>query len=220
MRAFYFFQKRQSVIADLSWTHYLQLLSLKEESKIQYYINITKSLNLSIRQLREKIKSKEYERLPESTRNKLINKKEPNIKELIPEPIIIKCNFLDKEKLSEKLLHKLIVENIKEFMEQLGEGYSYIGDEYKIRIGESYNYIDLLLFNYIYNCFVVVELKVTELKSEHIGQIEKYINYIDLNVKNINQNKTICLILVKENNKFVIKYSTDKSIISRSYSLI
>ena len=112
------------------------------------------------------------------------------------------------------------MENIKEFMEQLGEGYSYIGDEYKIRIGESYNYIDLLLFNYIYNCFVVVELKVTELKSEHIGQIEKYINYIDLNVKNINQNKTIGLILVKENNKFVIKYSTDKSIISRSYSLI
>ena len=178
MRAFYFFQKRQSVIADLSWTHYLQLLSLKEESKIQYYINITKSLNLSIRQLREKIKSKEYERLPESTKNKLINKKEPNIKELIPEPINIKCNSLDKEKISEKVLHKLIVENIKEFMKQLGEGYSYIGDEYKIRIGESYNYIDLLLFNYIYNCFVVVELKVTELKSKHIEQIEKYINYI------------------------------------------
>ena len=95
------------MIADLSWTHYLQLLSLKEESKIQYYINITKSLNLSIRQLREKIKSKEYERLPESTRNKLINKKEPNIKELIPEPINIKCNSLDKEKISEKVLHKL-----------------------------------------------------------------------------------------------------------------
>ena len=220
MRAFYFFQKRQSVIADLSWTHYLQLLSLKEESKIQYYINITKSLNLSIRQLREKIKSKEYERLPESTRNKLINKKEPNIKELIPEPIIIKCNSLDKEKISEKVLHKLIVENIKEFMEQLGEGYSYIGDEYKIRIGESYNYIDLLLFNYIYNCFVVVELKVTELKSEHIGQIQVYMNYIDRNIKTIYQNNTIGIILVKRNNEFIIEYSSDNRIISRKYEII
>ena len=208
------------MIADLSWTHYLQLLSLKEESKIQYYINITKSLNLSIRQLREKIKSKEYERLPESTRNKLINKKEPNIKELIPEPIIIKCNSLDKEKISEKVLHKLIVENIKEFMEQLGEGYSYIGDEYKIRIGESYNYIDLLLFNYIYNCFVVVELKVTELKSEHIGQIQVYMNYIDRNIKTIYQNNTIGIILVKRNNEFIIEYSSDNRIISRKYEII
>ena len=175
---YYLIEKGATLSHQLSFSHYCELIPLNNINQINYYSNLIKKCNLSIRQLREKIKSKEYERLPESTRNKLINKKELNIKELIPEPIIIKCNSLDKEKISEKVLHKLIVENIKEFMEQLGEGYSYIGDEYKIRIGESYNYIDLLLFNYIYNCFVVVELKVTELKSKHIEQIEKYINYI------------------------------------------
>lgn len=70
----------------------------------------------------------------------------------------------------------MILENIDSFLKELGEGFSYIGNEYKIKIGNTYNYIDLLLFNYVYNCFVVIELKVIELKKEHIGQIEVYMN--------------------------------------------
>ena len=220
LKFYILFPNVAQVAQQLSWSHYIELLPLNDIHMINYYINLCINLKLSRNDLRMKIKSKEYERLPESTRNKLINKKELNIKELIPEPIIIKCNSLDKEKISEKVLHKLIVENIKEFMEQLGEGYSYIGDEYKIRIGESYNYIDLLLFNYIYNCFVVVELKVTELKSEHIGQIQVYMNYIDRNIKTIYQNNTIGIILVKRNNEFIIEYSSDNRIISRKYEII
>ena len=76
------------------------------------------------------------------------------------------------------------------------------------------------MFNYEFNCFVVVELKVTELRKEHIGQIEVYMNYIDKNIKKINQNKTIGLIIVKKDNKYVIKYSSDKRIISREYEII
>ena len=105
-------------------------------------------------------------------------------------------------------------------MNQLGSGYSYISDEYKIKIGNNYNYIDLLLFNIKFNCYVIVELKVTHLKKEHIGQIGVYMNYIDNNVKTIYQDKTIGIILVKENNEFIIKYSSDNRIVSRKYEIL
>lgn len=83
-----------------------------------------------------------------------------------------------------------------------GDGFSLIDSEYKIKIGDRYNYIDLLLFNYIYNCFVVVELKITELTKEHIGQMQTYMNYIDKNIINVNQDKTIGIIICKRNKSF------------------
>lgn len=105
-------------------------------------------------------------------------------------------------------------------MKELGNSFCFIGSEYKIKIGNNYNYIDLLLYNIEYNCYVVVELKVTELKKEHIGQIEIYMNYIDRNIKKINQNKTIGIIICKKDNKYIIEYCSDKRIISREYLLI
>ena len=95
-----------------------------------------------------------------------------------------------------------------------------MGNEYKIKLGDRYNYIDLLLYNIEYNCYVVVELKAIELKKEHIGQIEIYMNYIDENMKKFNQDKTIGIIICKQDNKFVIKYCSDKRIIAREYQLV
>ncbi len=179
---YYLIQKGATVSHLLSFSHYTELLPYDDLNKIQYYIRIVEQQLLSIRQLRNKIKSKEYERLPKSTKEKLISNKETNIKELIPEPIIIKSNLKDKENISEKILQKIILEDIESFMNQLGSGYTYAGKEYKIKIGNNYNYIDLLLFNIKFNCYVIVELKVTQLKKEHIGQIEIYMNYIDNNI--------------------------------------
>ena len=105
-------------------------------------------------------------------------------------------------------------------MKELGDGFSYIGNEYIIKLGNTYNYIDLLLFNYIYNCFVVIELKVTELKKEHVGQIQVYMNYIDKNLKSINHDKTIGIIIVRKNNKYIIEYCSDSRIIARVYELV
>ena len=105
-------------------------------------------------------------------------------------------------------------------MKELGNGYSFIGSEYPIKMGNRYNYIDLLLFNYEYNCFVVIELKVTELKKEHIGQIEIYMNYIDTNLRSINQNNTIGIIICRKDNKYVIEYCSDYRVISREYELV
>ena len=217
MRKFYsLIQKGATLSHQLTWSHYCELLSMKNISHINYYINLIKINNLSIRKLREKIKSKEYERLPNKTKIKLINKKDTDITDLIKNPIIIKNNT-NYEKITEKILHNLILENIEDFMKELGHGFSYIGSEYKIKIGTNYNYIDLLLFNYILNSFVVVELKVTEIKKEYIGQIETYMNYIDKNVKKDFHNKTIGIIIIKKDNKYIMEYCSDKRIYRTTY---
>ena len=128
--------------------------------------------------------------------------------------------FRSKENISEKILQRLILEDIEGFMKELGDGFSYIGSEYKIKINNTYNYIDLLLFNYIYNSFVVVELKVTEVKKEHIGQVEVYMNYIDKHIKGINNNKTIGIIVARRDNHYYIEYSSDKRIYTRDYEIV
>ena len=219
MRKFYLFQKGQPTVAQLIWSHYTILLSLESEDKINYYITRCIKLNLSRDELRTKIKLKEYERLDEETKQKLINTEQLDIKDLVKDPIIIK-NKYQPDEINEKMLHQLILEDMDSFLYELGEGFTYVKSEYKIKIGDTYNYIDILLFNYIYNSFVVVELKVTELKKEHIGQILVYMNYIDENIKSINHNKTIGIIICRENNEFIIKYASDKRILSKEYQFV
>ncbi|MGM9877567.1 MAG: PDDEXK nuclease domain-containing protein [Bacilli bacterium] len=219
-RRFYdVFSKCPTLSDKLSYSHYCELIWNDDFNKINYYINISIIQNLSVRQLREKIKLNEYERLPEETKNKLTDKQESNIIEYVKNPIIIK-NSSNYEIVSEKILQKLILEDIESFMNELGNSFCFVGSEYKIRIGNNYNYIDLLLFNYEYNCFVVVELKVTELKKEHIGQIQIYMNYIDKNLRKFNQDKTIGIIICKQDNKFVIEYCSDERIAVREYELV
>ena len=180
MRQFYLlFRKRSTLSSELTWSHYTELLKIKNINEVKYYIYITDKQNLSVRELREKIKSNEYERI--GYKEEL---EEPKINTFIKNPIIIKVGD-KKEKLSEYALHQLILENIDDFLKELGVGFTYVGSEVKIKIGDRYNYIDFLLFNVKYNCYVVLELKVTEMKAEYIGQITKYINYVDKNIKEL-----------------------------------
>ena len=220
IRQFYIvIEKGATMSHQLSWSHYCELLPVNSIDKINYYIKITKEQNLSIRELRAKIKNNEYERLDESTKEKLKEKEKLKLPDLVKNPIQIK-NTSGNNEISEKVLQKLILEDISSFLKELGNGFCFIDNEYKIKIGDRYNYIDLLLFNYEFNCFVVVELKVSELKKEHIGQIEFYMNYIDKNLKNINQNKTIGIIICKKENRYVIEYCSDDRILAREYELI
>ena len=212
-------EKVSPVVTQLTWTHFLILLPLKDENRINYYVEQTIKRNLSKRQLEEIIKSKEYERLPNETKEKLINNEYTEIKDLIPNPILIK-NKESIEINNEKVLHQLILENIEMFMKELGNSFSFIGSEYKIKIGDRYNYIDLLLFNIKYNSYVVVELKITEFKVEYIAQVQKYMNYIDKNIKEIANNNTIGIIICKKENRFVIEYCSDNRIMIREYQLI
>ncbi len=221
IRQFYLVVEKGVPLAhQLTWSHYCELLPLKDINEINYYVKITIEQCLSKRQLRERIRNKEYQRLDDKTKLKLINKEETKINDFVKNPIVIhnKYNF-DKERISEKVLQNLILEDIPSFLEELGTGYSFIKNEYKIKIGNIYNYIDLLLFNIKYNCYVVIELKVTELKKEHIGQIQIYMNYIDKHIKTINQDKTIGIIITKRDNHYYIEYSSDKRILTREYIL-
>ena len=222
MKQFYNMFKDEKVLpvaTQLTWSHYSELLSIKDINKLTYYINIAKNNNLSKRELRERIKSNEYERLPIETKNKLIDESRVEVKDLVPNPILIK-NKNNTEIITEKALHHLILEDIESFMKELGNSFSFIGSEYKIKVDGKYNYVDLLLFNYEYNCFVVIELKVTELKKEHIGQIQVYMNYIDENLRKINQDKTIGIIVCKQDNEYVIRYCSDDRIIARKYEIV
>ena len=121
---------------------------------------------------------------------------------------------------SEKVLQKLILKDIENFLEELGIGFTFIKSEYPIKLGNRYNYIDLLLYNIKYRCYVVVELKITELEKEHTGQIMTYMNYIDKNIKTIEENNTVGIIICKQDNKYVIKYCSDERIIAREYELV
>ena len=222
IRQFYLFcvvSKWSTLSTKLTWSHYTELLPIKDQNKMMYYLNISINHNLSRNDLRSKIKSNEYERLDENTKNKLINNEKPNIIDNIKNPILIK-NSSNYDEISEKMLQKLILEDISMFMKELGNHFSFINNEYKIKVGDRYNYIDLLLFNIDYNCYVVVELKITELKKEHIGQIQFYMNYIDNNLKTVNQEKTIGIIICKKENKYVIEYCSDKRIVARRYELV
>ena len=211
--------KLPTLSAKLSWSHYDEILRFDDINKIKYYIKRIEEQNLSVRQLRQRIKSNEYERLDESTKNKLITKEEVNVVDFVKNPIMIR-NSYNYEDISEKVLKKLILENISSFMKELGNNFSFIDSEYKIKLGDRYNYIDLLLYNIEYNCYVVLELKVTELKKEHIGQIQVYMNYIDSNLRKINQDKTIGIIICRKDNKYVIEYCSDDRIIAREYELV
>lgn len=220
MRKFYIlFSKSHSVNDQLNWSHYKELIILNDIEKINYYIDVSIKYNLSYRELRNRIKNKEYERLDEKTKEKLIDNKINHVVDFVKNPILIK-NSLNYNEISEKILKKLILEDIDNFLTELGADFSYIKNEYKIKIGDRYNYIDLLLYNIKFNCYVVVELKVTELKKEHIGQIETYMNYIDKNVKQIYQSKTIGIIICKKDNKFIMEYCSDERIITREYELV
>ena len=221
MRNFYLLAKGQPLAAqfkniNMTWSNVCEILNLSNIEEMKYYLNLSNKLCLTKLELRTKIKSKEYERLDSKIKEKLMKQEEVSVKDKMPDPIVLE-GLEYKEKLTEKIVQKWIDENPASFCEALGEGYSYIKSQYKIKIGSNYNYIDVLLFNVIdMNC-VVVEIKVTELKKEHIGQIETYMNYVDINLKKDFHNKTTGILLVRENNKWLIKYINNDGIMIRKY---
>ena len=217
-RFFNVFSKCPTMSDKLSYSHYCEIIWL-DGDMMKYYIKIAEEQNLSVRKLREKIKNKEYERLDEEAKHKLIENKETSCYDVIKNPILIK-NKYNTDEITEKMLQDLILEDIPGFLSELGEGFSFIKNEYPIKIGNRYNYIDMLLFNINDNKYVVLELKVTELKKEHIGQISVYMNYIDNNLKKSGQNPTMGIIICKKNNKFIMKYVTDNKILEREYLII
>ena len=222
MRKFYqFIQKSQPLAVqfknmNITWSNVCEIMRITNIEEIKYYLNLSHNLCLTKRQLRQRIKLDEYNRLPVEIKEKLRSNEVVSTGERVPSPVVLQDLKVDG-KLTEKMVQTWIDENPIKFCNALGEGYTYCGSQYKIKIGNIYNYIDVLLFNYISNSFVVVEIKVTELKKEHIGQIETYMNYVDINLKRDFHNKTTGILLVRENNKWLIKYINNDGIMIRKY---
>ena len=208
---YYLIQKVGPVDRNLTWSHYLKILMLNDVNEIEYYIRITKRDNLSKRALAERIKSNEYGRLSDGAKESLLNKEELSLVQSIPSPIVLMPNK-SYEVYTEKVLQEIIYENLDSFMKQLGGGYSYIGREYKLNIGDKKNYIDYLFYNVVDSRYCVVEIKAREYRKSDYGQIKTYMNYIDEHLKTITQNNTIGIIITKSVNKFEAYYVKDNQV--------
>lgn len=215
MRKFFLeYSNWNTVSAKLSWSAVLEIIKLKNENERNYYINQVILNNLSVRELRNEIKNKAFERLSYADKDnvKLINISDNNnltMEDMIKDPILInpKDNIT---KLNETTLHKYIIEMLEHRFLELGTGFALVGHEYKIKIANKTYKIDLLFFNYEINSFVVVEVKTREFKPEDIGQLNLYINYVDRNIRKVYHNRTIGILIVKKKNKLVIEYITNK----------
>ena len=222
MRQFYLIFLNRPPVGAISWSHYRELLPIKDENKRNYYINLCITNNLSKRQLIEEIKNNSYERLLKKPEHiEIIENKETiiyNIKEHLKNPIIIKLSKEEQIK-KEKELQLIILSKLKDFFMELGYGYTFAGSEYKIKFGNKNYYIDILLFNCELNCYVVVELKMRELKKEDKAQIEFYMKYIDDNLKRSFHNKTIGIIITRKQDKFILSFVSTENIIPITYKV-
>ena len=224
MRLFYLdFPILESVIPKLSWTHYIQILSIKNENERNYYINLVILNNLSVRELQREIKNKSFDRLSYADKEHIeiisdTNNTPLSIKDMIKDSIILKADK-SLDKIDEQAIHKYIISLLEDKFLELGTGFALIGHEYKLHIDNKTYKIDLLFFNYKLNAFIVVEVKTRKIKHTDIGQLKFYVNYVEDNIKDINHNKTIGLLIVKENNKYIIKYTTSNDILVTTYAL-
>ena len=207
-------------VANLSWSQIRILLPIKDENKRNYYINMCNKNNLSKRDLEKVIKTNSYERL--------LNKPDkidivmptltPSITDNLKNPIVLE---LKKNKIvKEKDLEELIYMQLHDFFSQLGEGFMWVGNQYKITVDNKDYYIDMLLYNIIYNSYIVVELKLRELRKEDRAQVEFYMNLVDMYRKEPNVSKTMGLIITTEQNKLIANFVKSENLIPLTYKLV
>ena len=201
----------------LSWTHYKKLLPIKDENKRNYYVNLCLKNNLSERELTREIKANAYERLVDKPdKIDIIAPTKYSITTDMKNPIIIP---IKNEVANEYDLELNILANLDFFFKQLGNGFLYAGHQYKISDGKNNYFLDILLFNYEFNSFVICELKLRSLKKEDKAQIEYYMKLVDEQIKKPFHNKTVGIIISKESNEFIVNFVRQEDIIPLTYEL-
>ena len=205
---------------QLNWTIIRTILPIKDENKRNYYINLCIKNNLSKRELIKEIKSNSFERLehkPDKV-DIITSAIVPAIIENFKNPILLNLNGNKVE--NEKDLEKLIYSQLSYVFMQLGNDFTWVGNQYKISDGNKNYYIDMLLYNVNYNCYVVVEIKCRSLKKEDKGQTEFYMSIVDKYKKRANNNPTIGIIITKEQDKFVANFVKSEKIVPLTYELV
>ena len=216
-RKFYLCFPILGTACQLSWSYYRYLISIKNENKRNYYINLCIKNHLTVRELRKEIKSNSYERLiDKETKIDIITPTKYSITTDMKNPVIIPVK---NEVISEHDLEINILANLDFFFRQLGAGFTYVGHQYKISDGKNYYYVDILLFNIKLNCYVCVELKMRKLKKEDKAQVEYYMKLVDQELKEIHHNHTIGIIITKESDEFIVNFVHQDDIVPLSYEL-
>lgn len=217
-RQFYLTFPILAPVVQVSWSKILKILPIKDINKRNYYINLCIEKNISKNELVQAIKDNTYERLVNKTeRIEIIQPKTKyTLLKDIKNPIIIKTN---KDIKSESDLETTILAELSFFFEQLGGYFTLAGNQYKISKENKNYYIDLLLLNYKLNCFIVVELKLRELKKEDKAQIEFYMQLVDEELKEPYQNKTMGIIITKEQNQYIANFIQSENLIPLTYEL-
>ena len=220
---FLLFPKASTLWTKLNWSHYKLILPIKNENERNYYINQVILNNLSVRELQREIKNKSFDRLSYADKEHIeiisdTNNTPLSIKDMIKDPIILKTDK-NIDKIDELAIHKYIISLLEDKFLELGTGFTLAGHEYKIHIDNKTYKIDLLFFNYKLNAFVVVEVKTRKIKYTDIGQLNFYVKFVENNIKDINHNNTIGLLIVKEKDKYIVKYTTSDDILVTTYAL-
>ncbi len=230
MRKFYIcFPIATTVSSQLSWSHYLELIKIEEKSKRNFYFNECINTKWSVRELQRQRDSLLYERLLLSAdKEKVLELSEKGQilktnKDLVKDPFVLE--FLDIKENTYYLetdLEKNILEHLKEFLLELGKGFSYVGNQVRITLNEEHFYPDLVFYNRILKCFVIIDLKIGKVTHQDIGQMQMYVNYYDREIKQRDENQTIGILLSTNKNETVIKYTlpqSNETIFSTEYKL-
>jgi len=207
--------KVNALRSELSWTHYRMLLKVDNETAREYYMQESVTQNWSTRDLQRQINTQYYERALSSGQTKVapipmkpgeIEKARPS--DIIKDPYVLEfLNIPANQKIREGKLEEALMEQLKEFLLELGKGFSFVGRQYKVSAENQHFYIDLVFYNYILKCFVLIDLKTESLSHENIGQMDFYVRYFEDQVKVEGDNPTIGLILCTEKDHAIAKYS-------------
>ena len=230
MRKFYnLFPIATTVSSQLSWSHYLELIKIEEQAKRDFYLNECINSMWSVRELQRQKNSLLYERLVLSKdKEKILELSQKGYvlnegKDLVKDPFVLE--FLDIKENTDYLetdLENSILNHLKEFLLELGKGFSYVGNQVRITLENDHFYPDLVLYNRLLKCFVIIDLKIGKVTHQDIGQMQMYVNYYDREIKSEDENPTIGILLSTDKNKTVVKYTLpedNKNIFSSIYKL-
>lgn len=231
MKKFYqVFQSGSTLWNQLSWSHNRLIMNIDDEVKRNFYLEESIKSNWSVRQLERQINSFYYERLlSTSDDNKEEVKNEINtlenkekIHDFIKDPYVLEFLDIKDRRFLEKDLESNLLEHISEFLLELGRGFSFVARQRRIDVDGDNFYIDLVFYNYVLKCFVLIDLKLDKLTHQDIGQMDFYVRYFDNEIKDEQDNPTIGIILCSDKKDTIVKYSVlndNKNLFASKYQL-